>query len=198
MPDAKFTFKFSVVANDTCQSTHEPASLPGGYVFVPGALFIEANSEAEFAGMLAHSMEHVAERQSTRPGTRDRIANPENIPLIFMGAWSGGCSEGKAIPAGLLPTGRSHELEADRLAVQAMARAGFDPQALVSYIKRVQTPQTEIFSALPARDERVAAMNLIIERLPRFGYEETTDAFVANRERILRSAEGGNTPRPPR
>jgi predicted Zn-dependent protease len=36
--------------------THEPAALAGGYVFVLSGLFLAAQDEAEFAGMLAHAM----------------------------------------------------------------------------------------------------------------------------------------------
>jgi predicted Zn-dependent protease len=67
--DTKVPFTFSVVAEDPCSTTHEPVALPGGYVFVPAALFIAAQDEAEFAGMLAHSIMHVAARHGTRMAT---------------------------------------------------------------------------------------------------------------------------------
>ncbi|HWF10806.1 MAG TPA: M48 family metalloprotease [Bryobacteraceae bacterium] len=183
MPDAKFSFQFTVIADDPCPTTHEPASLPGGYVFVPAPLLVAAHSEAEFAGMMAHAMEHIAVRQATRLATLGRVASTGNIPLIFIGSWAGACSEHGAVPAGFLATQRTNELEADGLAVQAMARAGFDPKALVDYIERVQPPQTERSSALPSRDERVAAMDLIIGRQPALDYEEATGEFVAVQEK---------------
>jgi predicted Zn-dependent protease len=59
------------------------------------------------------------------------------------------------------------------LAVKAMARAGFDPAALVRYVQRVQAPPTtKPLSFEPTRDERVSAMNLTIEQLPALTYEE--------------------------
>jgi beta-barrel assembly-enhancing protease len=197
MPDAKFPFIFSVIADDPCPGTHEPGSLPGGYIFVPAALFIEAHSEAEFAGVLAHSMEHVAERQATRQASLGRIANSGTIPLIFIGGWSGGCSEGWAIPAGFRTIHRNNELEADSLAVKAMAHAGFDPSALVSYVQRVQAPSTKPLSFQPTRDERVSAMNLIIEQLPASNYEETRSEFVEIQERIPRSIKRPPSVGPP-
>jgi predicted Zn-dependent protease len=185
MPAASFPFKFILVADDTCEITHEPASLPGGHVFAPASLFVATHNEAEFAGMLAHAMEHVAERQATRQATRERIANPGVIPLIFVGDWAGSCSGLMALPVRLLVTQRNNELEADGLAVHAMAGAGFDPTALVSYVKRVQPPETERFSFLQAVVERVTAMDSIVERLPSSDYEETTSEFVANREKAI-------------
>jgi predicted Zn-dependent protease len=149
--DAKLPFTFSVVADDPCRTIHEPAALPGGYVFVPGALFVETRNEAEFAGMLAHAMSHIAARHGTRQASRGTIANLATIPLVFMGGWGGGCSE-VLIPRAFLASQRSQELEADVLAVQTMAQAGFDPMALVRYIERVQPAA----AALPDRDQRVA------------------------------------------
>jgi hypothetical protein len=61
----------------------------------------EKRGAADFTGMLAHSMEHIAERQSTHQATLGRMANPGNIPLIFAGRWSG-CSDNMAIPVGFL------------------------------------------------------------------------------------------------
>jgi len=70
LPDANFPFTFSAIAEDPCPAIHEPAALPGGYVFVPAALFIAAQDEAEFSGLLAHAMEHIAQRHGTRQATR--------------------------------------------------------------------------------------------------------------------------------
>ena len=49
------------------------------------------------------------------------------IPIIFMGGWSGSCSDAALVPVGFLAVQRSYELEADAAAVQVVARAGFDP-----------------------------------------------------------------------
>jgi predicted Zn-dependent protease len=81
---------------------HEPATLPGGYVFVPAGLFLAAQDEAEFAGMLAHAMGHIALRHGTRQATRGVLIKQRSIPLIFMGGWTTLCSSGLSIPAGPL------------------------------------------------------------------------------------------------
>ena len=107
--DAKLPFTFSLVADDPCRTIHEPA-----------ALFAEVRNEAEFAGMLAHAMSHIAARHGTRQASRGTIANLATIPLVFMGGWGGGCSE-VLIPRAFLASRRSHEIEADVLAIQTMA-----------------------------------------------------------------------------
>src|SRR5262249_7330236 len=152
-------FTFSMVGEDPCPTVHEPVALPGGYVFVPAALFLAAQDEAEFAGMLAHTMEHVAERHGTRQATRGQLINYASVPLVFMGS-STGCASDVAVPLGYLNFQRDFERQADFLALRAMARAGFDPNALVRYIERVQpSPSTIVSTALsplPARDQRIA------------------------------------------
>ncbi|MGI8991927.1 MAG: M48 family metalloprotease [Bryobacteraceae bacterium] len=103
--------------------------------------------------MLMHSMEHIAQRHGMRQ------ANIATIPLIFVGSWTGGCSDTRAIPVGFMAYQRSAELEADTLAIPALARAGFDPKALVSYIQRMQ----------PENKERIRAMSAAVdakEKLP--------------------------------
>lgn len=171
---------------------HEPVALPGGYVFVPAALFLAAQDEAELAGMLAHAMEHIAERHETRQATRGQIINYANVPLVFMGN-STGCASDAAIPLGFLKFQQDFERQADFLAVQAMARAGFDPNALVRYIERVQpaTPPSPggstALSALPARDLRIAVMMSGISTLPATRYTSPANGeFEAAREEIRR------------
>jgi predicted Zn-dependent protease len=177
IPTAPFPYTFAVIAGDP-NTTHEPLSLPGGYIFVPGPLILAANDEAEFAGMLAHSMAHVAERHATREATRATIGDQgTTIPLIFMGGWTGygiGQDSSVLLPAGFLKSRRQFEDDADALAVTMTSRAGFDPEALVRYIGRV--PPTEVgttstaFATLPTPDQRVASMRTAIQALPQQTY----------------------------
>jgi predicted Zn-dependent protease len=136
---------------------------------VPVGLFVEAQEEDEFAGMLAHAMEHVAQRHGTRQATRGTTAT---IPLIFMAGW--GCSGWLPVPAAFLASQRSAELEADVSAVQTLARAGFDPNALVRYVERVQVqptgPTSKVYSPIPDRDERITALLATIQKLPKVDY----------------------------
>ena len=194
MPKVKVPFTFIAVADDACRTTHEPAVLPGSYVFVPSSLFLAAQDEAEFAGMLAHTMEHVTQRVGIREATRGSTIDHSSIPLIFMGGFSGNCSEGQAIPLGLSTSQKSNELEADSLAVRTMARAGFDPSALARYIQRVQVrpagTMSNTYSPLPDRDQRLAAMLPVIEKLPLVDYAAApSDEFAAAQQEVRRLSE---------
>jgi predicted Zn-dependent protease len=170
IPDAGFKYTFALIADDLGGETHEPVSLPGGYIFVSGALIRSAASEAEFAGMLAHAMVH----PTLAP---IQLAGSATIPLVFMGGWNGwGAAEPRALlPVRLSKTQREYELRADTLAVPIMAAAGYDPEALASYIARVPEKQfrgarSQQFATLPDRDTRVAAIQQAIQKLPGRSY----------------------------
>lgn len=118
--------------------------------------------------MLAHAMEHSAQR----PAARD-------IPGAFIGGPPGLCSA--AAPAGFRVSQQRSELEADTLAIESMARAGFDPDALLRYIERVQPPfvQRDDENFLPPLAERVAAMEAALRSLgPAARKPATPDGFL--------------------
>ncbi len=175
--NAPFPYTLAVIADDPNSATHEPVSLPGGYIFVPAKLILAANDEAEFAGMLAHSMSHAYERDATREATRAGIANEATIPLIFMGGWRGyGVDQGSSvlIPVGFLRFQRQFETDADAFAVMTTSGAGYDPSAFVRYIGRVPATQpgttAKVFANLPTPAERVASMQTAIQALPQQAY----------------------------
>jgi len=177
IPETGFTFIFTVVAEDMDSGIHEPLALPGGYIFVPASLFLAARNEAEFAGMLAHSIAHVAARHSTRLATRTDLAKIASEQVASTGGRTGDAVKqgaGLAVPLGFLQVQRTFELEADSLAIRMMAGAGCDPDALVRYIGRVQAPPdatgSKVFSPLPDRDQRITAMQHAIGNLPARAY----------------------------
>ena len=159
--DPATKFRFTVIEAATRENpTHEPVALPGGYIFVPVPLILAAQDENEFAGMLAHAIGHIAARHGTRTATRSEIANMASIPLVLM------TGAGNAMPFGFAKFQRQFESEADRLAVQMMAMAGFDPAGLVRYIARVQPPDQgtpSVGSPMPVRDVRVRDLEVPIQ-----------------------------------
>ncbi len=177
MQGAPFSYTFAVIADDPNSATHEPVSLPGGYIFIPAKLILAANDEAEFAGMLAHSMSHAYKRDATREATRAGIASEASIPLIFMGGWRGyGVDQGSSVilPVAFLKFQRQFETDADAFAVTITSRAGYDPSALVRYIGRVSATEpgttAKVFANLPIPAERVASMQTAIQALPQRTY----------------------------
>ncbi len=131
---AGWTFTFETVREPSGGATHEPNALPGGPIFISADLIAAAQNEAEFAGMLAHAMAHVVARHYTRLASKSDLAAMATAPLNGRPEMAGI----SAPQIGLLAGQRANESEADYLAVEALAAAGYDPAGLASYLERVQ------------------------------------------------------------
>jgi predicted Zn-dependent protease len=144
LPEPRFTYTFSLIANDQDNVLHEPLSFPGGYILVPASLFLAAQDEAEFAGMLAHAMAHIQARHGTRVATS---------AVVFVGGTAGlGSRPNASAPLSIAGLARAFEGEADLTAVKMTSAAGYDPQALARYFGRVWPDNP----ADPARDTRIS------------------------------------------
>ncbi len=153
-----------VVTDPMNGPTHEPVTLPGGYIFVAAALLIEARDEAEFAGVLAHAIAHVNLR-------RPRV-NTGRIPLVYMGGWD---DLGMA-PTAFLTGQRDLELEADRNGERLVDAAHYDPKAFLRYIARVQ-PATSNRSGLN-RAARLENLEQTVEAFPTSEYRAPGASFL--------------------
>ncbi len=116
---------------------------PGGYIYITRGLLAYLNSEAELAAVLGHEIGHVTARHSVRQHSTATATGM--LGAILAGA-SGvqGASElanvaGTAIVRGY---GREHELEADRLGAEYLARSGYDPQAMLRVIRVLKDQET--------------------------------------------------------
>jgi len=175
--DCKVPFTIKVIDSDEINAF----ALPGGFFYVNSGLILNADEEAELAGVMAHETAHVCAHHAVREMTRMNYAQLGTIPLIFIGGWTGyGIYEAASIgiPITFMKFSREFESQADYLGVQYMYRAGYDPQAFITFFEKVQAlekrkpgavakvfadhPQTpdrilhtqeEIARILPARDE---------------------------------------------
>ena len=120
-------------------------ALPGGFVYVSRGLLALANSEDELAGVVGHEIGHVAARHSVR---RMSAAAPFAIVAGITGGAVGLVSDSlgdavAAIPslagkAFLAPYSRQQEREADDVGVDIMAKAGWDPSGLSTFLHTLQ------------------------------------------------------------
>ncbi len=199
--DAKVPFTIKVIDSDQINAF----ALPGGFFYVNSGLILAADSEAELAGVMGHEISHVAARHGTRNETKGEIAQLAMIPVMMLGpgGLAGlGIYEGLnvAIPLGFLQFSRDNEFEADYLGLQYMYKAGYDPNAFVTFFEKVEAEEKrqpgkvpKVFSTHPPTPERVKAIQKEIGQvLPaRDEYIVTTSEFDVVKAR-LRRIENGN------
>lgn len=113
-------------------------ALPGGYIYVTRGLIGYLGSEAELAAVLGHELGHVTARHSVRQITAATAAGIGATVLQIFVPETRGVAGSNAInvlgSALLSGYGREHELEADRLGAEYLARTGYDPQAMVRVV----------------------------------------------------------------
>jgi predicted Zn-dependent protease len=184
-----FTYTFELVDDNTL--LNEAPAFPGGAIFVPAQLILAAKSEDELAGMMAHSIAHVAARHGTKQATKGATSTIGSAPLIMMAGWTGyAIRQGSAlaVPLGFLQFQRASELQADSLAVQAMAAAGYNPASLADYVERTQPVDglpAPVFRPLPDRDSRIAAIRAAIQNLPVTTFPPH-DSLAAIQDEVMR------------
>jgi predicted Zn-dependent protease len=211
--DAKVPFTIKVIDSDEVNAF----ALPGGFFYVNTGLILQADEEAELAGVMGHEIAHVAARHGTRNATKGELAQFATIPLILLGpgGWAGyGLYEGLnlAIPLGFLKFSRDNEREADYLGLQYMYKAGYDPNAFVSFFEKLEAQERrhpgsipKVFSTHPPTPDRVQkAQEEIATILPaRDEYIVTTSEFdivkarlrkIENRNKLDNKKSAGDKP----
>ena len=171
--DAQVPFTIKVIDSDEVNAF----ALPGGFFFVNSGLILRAQEESELAGVMAHEISHVTARHGTKQATKGEIMQLASIPLILLGpgGWAGyGIYEALqlAIPLSYLKFSRDSEKEADFLGIQYMYKAGYDPNAYVTFFERIQADEKrrpgtipKFFSTHPPTPDRIEAAQKEIARI---------------------------------
>lgn len=122
-------------------------ALPGGYVYVTRGMMALANNEAEIAGVIGHEIGHVAGRHAAQRKTRSTVAGLGQLAAVIgatqMGLGADAVQQlgqmGQVAAKGYVSNfSRSQELEADRLGVEYLARAGYNPYALATLLDNMK------------------------------------------------------------
>jgi beta-barrel assembly-enhancing protease len=192
--DCKVPFTIKIIDSDEINAM----ALPGGFFYVNSGLILNADEEAEMAGVMAHETAHVCAHHAVREQTRMNYAQLGTIPLIFIGGWTGyGIYEAAsiAVPMTFLHFSREFEAQADYLGVQYMYRAGYDPQAFISFFEKIQALEkrkpgmvAKAFADHPQTPDRIVHSQEEIARIlpPRDEYTVTTSEFDDVKARLAR------------
>lgn len=126
-------------------------ALPGGYIYITTGLMAHLNSEGELAGVLGHEIAHV----TARHGVKQQSAGMAGAILMSVLSKKTDVINKNQMSqmsrALLSGYGRDHELQADRLGAEYLARIGYKPQHMIEVVSVLKAQ--EEFDKFQARRE---------------------------------------------
>ncbi len=141
----KTPFYFFLLRNDEINAF----AFFGGHVGVHTGLFLNADNESQLASVLGHEITHVTQRHLARSLEAQQKSSPATIagllgailltiavPQVGMAAMA--TTQALATQAQINYT-RLHEKEADRIGMQILVDAGFDPNGAADFFSKLAT-----------------------------------------------------------
>jgi predicted Zn-dependent protease len=148
-------------------------ALPTGHMYVTRGLLALANDTSELAAVLAHEMAHVTANHANSRSERElRSALLSRVASDVLNNTSSSEASQTQSQADLAGFSRAQELEADRIGVRTLAKAGFDPYGAVRFLnslgrnsasraplltERSGGRQNDFMSTHPTTPERIEA-----------------------------------------
>lgn len=158
-------------------------AVPGGIIGVHTGLFQFAQTEQQFASVMAHELAHLSQRHFARKLDEQRNNAVPNLAALLASILILATAGGDAGVAALstaqavaidnqLRFSRSMEQEADRLGMATMVRAGMDPNAMpdmfeqMLHASRFQRRPPEFLITHPLTESRVSDSRLRAQQQP--------------------------------
>lgn len=185
-------------------------AVPGNIVGINGGLFLNAESEQQFASVLAHELAHLSQRHFARRMEQQEMSAPLTIAGMVAGIILSAVTQsdiGIAAIAGtqamavqnMLAYSRSHEQEADRVGLEILADSGMDPRGMPEMFEimmrqnRLQGNRVpEYLSTHPLTQSRVSDTRSRAEQYAEGEYADSTEYHLIRARlqvRYSRSAE---------
>ena len=139
-------------------------AIPGGYIYTTRQLVALMNNEAELAGVLGHEVGHVFARHSAKrqsAATRNQVIGI--LGAVLSSVLLGNSQFGQVLQKGFLQGSqlltlkysRGQEDESDKLGIEYLRRAGYDPRAMSTVLASLANQNALSGRLLGASGERV-------------------------------------------
>jgi beta-barrel assembly-enhancing protease len=122
-------------------------SLPGGWVYVFKGLVDKCKNDDELAGVIAHEIGHICARHAVKRQQAGSIMNIAMIAVALAGRGNAAQATNLALTSLMASYSREDEFEADRRAVIYTKAAGYDTDALISFMETMK--EAERFKIRP-------------------------------------------------
>lgn len=197
-------FHFFLIQNDELNAF----AFFGGNVVLHAALFRYADNESQLASVMAHEISHVTQRHLARAMEEQK----RNAPLTWVGAL-GSILLAMASPQagmaaltgtlagsqqGIISFTQGNEQEADRIGIQVLQRAGFNPEAMPDFLQklsdqsRFSSKPPEILLTHPLPDSRLADARNRANQMRPVVVQSSQDFYLAKMRVLGMYATGQN------
>lgn len=166
--NVKFPFEVILVDDNTINA----AAFFGGKLMLHSGLFIATDAESELASVMAHEITHVTQRHLARSLEEQMDASTIGMvgilgslilsiinPAIGMAGITASLG---GVQQSAINYTRSNEFEADRIGIDLLYNSGFNPNAMASMMRKLQSrgesinPAFEMLLTHPLSEKRVA------------------------------------------
>lgn len=159
-------------------------AVPGGILGMNGGLLLNARSEDELAGVIAHELAHLSQRHFARSLERSQNTSWASLAALLASVAIAATAGGEAGMAALATTqaaaidaqlrfSRANEQEADRVGMQTLARSGMNPGAMADFFEALQrnmryygTLPPEFLLTHPVTESRITDARARAAQLP--------------------------------
>lgn len=159
-------------------------AVPGGILGLNGGLLLNARSEDELGGVIAHELAHLSQRHFARSLERSQNTSWASLAALLASIAIAATAGGDAGMAALATTqaaaiesqlrfSRSNEQEADRVGMQTLARSGMNPGAMADFFEALQrnmryygTLPPEFLLTHPVTESRITDARVRAAQLP--------------------------------
>lgn len=196
--EQQFTF---FVINDALINAF---AAPGGIVGINSGVILNAASESELAGVLAHEIAHVTQKHMARSV---EMSQKMSIPMLaaMLGAILVATQNPEAGQAALMAVQgvseqarinftRTNEEEADRIGIQLLARSGFNPHGMADFFRKLQqnsryfAQAPEFLRTHPLTTRRIADSQARAEAYSSIrGYDESQSFHLVKAKLVVKS-----------
>ncbi|MCB1672271.1 MAG: M48 family metalloprotease [Gammaproteobacteria bacterium] len=176
-------------------------AVPGGVIGVNTGLFLNAETEGEFASVISHELAHVSQRHFARSIEQAETTRIPQMAALLASVVVMATSDAEHGQAALMATqgralenqlrfSRSNEAEADRVGIKTLFDAGYDPYTMPALFQRLAsanrygTRPPEFLLSHPVTESRIADSRGRAARYPERAYPEHLE-YLLMRGRVV-------------
>ncbi len=169
--DTQINFNFMLVNDPNINAF----AAPGGVIVIHTGLLTSARSESELAGVVAHEIAHIEQRHLARAYENASKINIATALAVLASVAAGVAMDNSNVTAAALYSAmgassqaqlafsRAHEQEADRVGIDLLMSANFDPHGMPLFFERLHKyselnsgPVPEFLSTHPVTLSRIS------------------------------------------